>query len=74
LFWIGEPARSSTYIERAIEEYNPSMRSGRSGGLDPGITSMAYRGWLLWILGYPDAALTALDQAVHLARLLQRRN
>jgi len=46
------------------------MRSGRSGGLDPGLTSMAYRGWLLWILGYPDQAVVTLEHVVQLAKEL----
>ena len=36
--------------------------------IDPGVGCLAYAGWTLWLLGYPDQALERSNQALTLAQ------
>ena len=43
----------------------------RHGNLDPGVGCLAYAGWTLWMLGYPDQALARVNAALTLAQHLE---
>ena len=63
-YWHGELVDSRRYAERIFERYD----RGRHGHIvalmnyDPSTVSYAYAGSNLWILGYPDQALRAMDE------------
>src|SRR4029077_9600145 len=40
--------------------------------VDSAVSSFSYRSWDLWLLGYPEAALSDADQAVSDARQLDQ--
>ena len=40
--------------------------------MDSAVSSFSYRSWDLWLLGYPEAALSDADQAVSDARQLDQ--
>jgi predicted ATPase len=53
-------------LDRAIALYKPTH--GRSVGVDARAGTLARRSWALWLLGYPEAALTDSDDALDAAR------
>lgn len=69
LFYTGELVEAHAHIEQAIALYDPqksrSLALGRSA--DSGVMSLAYASRTLWMLGYPDQALTRLHE-VYAAR------
>ena len=61
---------SRAHLDRAFALYDPSERGALATqfGQDPGVTILSFRSWVLWFLGYPDAALTDADRVVKDAR------
>ena len=70
LFYTGEFVAAHAHIEQAMALYdarkNRSLALGRSA--DSGVMSLAYASRTLWMLGYPDQALTRLSEACALAQ------
>jgi TOMM system kinase/cyclase fusion protein len=54
----------------AIYDVAKHGQLGLRTGHDPGVANGVYRGWALWIVGYPDQALGSVTQAIVLAREL----
>ena len=73
LLHIGDIAGSQAHFDQAIAYFAPTK--GRSLGsrfaLERVIT-LAYRAMTLWLLGYPMAALSDVDQAIHDARKMEQ--
>ncbi len=73
LFLQGEMAAARQHLDHAITR--ASQRQGRGIGLfgtDPDVLSLANHAWLLWFLGYPDAALDEGRKSVELAEHIGR--
>jgi predicted ATPase len=70
LMLTGDTAESRAHYDHAIALYDPvehrplATRSGQ----DPRVGTLSYRSWALWMLGYPEAALTDVDRAISDAR------
>ncbi len=72
LFFLGELASARTHLEQGSALYDPQRYRSRalSSGLDPGVVSLSRLAWTLWMLGYPDQALTRSQEALTLAQQL----
>ena len=72
LFMLGDLPAARAHIEEAIalidgEKYRAQTVEGT---LDPGVLSLGYASWTLWILGYPDQARRRSQEAIALAERL----
>jgi class 3 adenylate cyclase/predicted ATPase len=72
LFYLGELAPARMHLEQAIALYDPqqSRSLAYSAGTHPGVTSLSFLSWTLWMLGYPNQALTRSHEALALAQEL----
>ena len=70
LFTTGEVAASRPHFDRAITLYNPLVHRlfATRFGQDLRVSGLSYRSVAIWLLGYPEAALTDAAQAVKDAR------
>ena len=66
----GEIATGRAHLDRAVALYDPTVHRALTTrfGVDARVASLCYRSWALWLLGYPQAALADVDQAVEEAR------
>ncbi len=72
-FVQGQFEESRTYLERVVSFYDPETHHRGfivNGGKDAGTGALSYMACCLWILGYPDQALSYSRQAITLAREL----
>jgi predicted ATPase len=72
-YWRGELSQARAHLEEAIERYDPQEYRTQEylwGAADPAVAVLAYLGWVMWQLGYPDGALTRSREALALAREL----
>lgn len=72
-FWLGDQVTARDHLERAMAIYRPEVHHAQSvarNGQDPGVICRAVSAWSLWLLGYPDAAVARLEDALALARKL----
>ena len=71
LYLSGDIVESRAHFGRAIALYDPGKHRAlatRFGGIDtPGVV-LAARSFVLWMLGYPEAALVDAEQALKEAR------
>ena len=67
---LGEPARARAHLETALSLYDEHQlqREGLLFGADPAVTCRSFLAWALWLLGYPDAALETVNDALARAR------
>jgi len=60
LLYMGRFVEGERMFERSLAEFdmcNEAERlATRAAGWDAGVTGMAYTGWTLWVLGYPEMA------------------
>ena len=71
--WRGEFARARTEMEQGIARYQPQLHHALAavyGGFDPGMGCLSCAAEVLWLLGYPDQALTRSQEALRLAHEL----
>ena len=70
LLFTGDIAEGRAHFNRAIALYDPAEHRPLATrfGADIGVTILSSRSWALWMLGYPDAALADIDQAIKDAR------
>jgi predicted ATPase len=70
LLYLGEPALARPHLEQGIRLYDPLLYRSLtfSRGNDPGVVCLARVAWALWLLGYPDQALTRAYEALTLAQ------
>jgi class 3 adenylate cyclase/predicted ATPase len=70
--WLGALPAARTYLEEGITCYTPDQRCalGFRIGQDPGVAYRVYTAMVLWLLGYPEQALTRVHEALALAHTL----
>jgi tetratricopeptide (TPR) repeat protein len=70
LLCTGDIAQSQMHFDRAIALYDPNEHRPLATrfSLDSRVSVLSYRSQALWLLGYPDAALTDVDRALCDAR------
>ena len=63
-------AQGRAHCERALALYNAAEHRALAArfGQDVRVTNLAYRSLALWVMGYPEAALADLNQAISDAR------
>jgi predicted ATPase len=63
-------AQGRAHCERALALYNAAEHRALAArfGQDVRVTNLAYRSLALWVMGYPEAALADLNQAMRNAR------
>jgi class 3 adenylate cyclase/predicted ATPase len=66
MFYRGRFVASQNHLERCINLYDPNLHGHltETHGIDPGVVSLSYLGYLLWFLGYPDKARQYSEQAI----------
>jgi tetratricopeptide (TPR) repeat protein len=61
LFWSGELTSARTHLEQSRSQASPSLIVRRK------ISALSHMAWALWLLGYPDQAVTRSNEALTLA-------
>ena len=73
LMFMGRIVEAREELERAIEMFGTSEEAdrlaARAAGQDAGVAMLAFAGWVSWILGQVDEAVTRMAAA--LARLVR---
>jgi predicted ATPase/class 3 adenylate cyclase len=66
----GEIVAGRAHLDQAIALYDPTAHRALATrfAVDQRVAILCYRSWALWLLGYPQAALADVDQAVEEAR------
>ena len=69
LWWMGRPTDSMLELEQTIALHNPAKQRLRTyvAGQDPGIIARAFSAWSHWLAGYPDQAMTRVEEGIALA-------
>ena len=72
LLLTGDIAEGRAHHDRAIALYNPAVHRALATRFaqDVRVAILSYRSWALWMLGYPEAALADVENAVKEAREL----
>src|SRR5262249_55842741 len=72
LMMLGDFVEARKHLNDAIARYDPAHHGPLATrfGQDAGVTILSARAWVLWYLGYPDAALIDADQAITNARAI----
>jgi predicted ATPase len=70
LLFTGSITRARAHFDRALALYNPAEHGQLAHlfGQDGRITTLFYRAYTLWVLGYPDVAMADTNQALRYAR------
>jgi class 3 adenylate cyclase/predicted ATPase len=71
-FYLGALPVARQHLEEGIARYTPDQRHTPAFrmGQDPGVICRIYAALALWLLGYPDQALTHVHEALALAHTL----
>jgi predicted ATPase len=66
----GELRAAQTAFDQSLAAYNSQQHRpmGFLSGHDPRVQGLTYAAWTLWLLGYPDQALSRLQEALTFAR------
>ena len=72
VYYLGEVPSGRVHLEQGLALYNPQEHRALAFryGLDLGVWCLSYVAWPLWLLGYPDQALTRSHEALTLAQEL----
>jgi predicted ATPase len=70
LFSMGAFTQAQNHFERGLACYHPTQQrlNAISTGREPAIFTRCALAWTLWYRGYPDQALTRIQEALALAR------
>jgi predicted ATPase len=70
LLFTGDAAEGRAHFNEAIALYDPSRHRplAERFGQDVRVTSLSFRSWAQWLLGYPEASLVDANQALRDAR------
>jgi predicted ATPase len=70
LLWLGEFASARAHAEQGIALYDPCQHHAHAFlyGQNPGMTCRCYAALALWVLGYPDQALSRSHEALTIAQ------
>jgi predicted ATPase len=66
--YLGDFTAAQSHLEEALTIHQPAGQRWLLYGTHLGVSSLAYSGWALWYLGFPDAALRRCREALALAR------
>jgi predicted ATPase len=71
LYWRGEFRRAREHQQEVIRRYDSQeywrLEHTEASG-NPGVLTLCYLSWTLWLLGYPDQALTRSREGLALAQ------
>jgi predicted ATPase len=72
LFGLGEFIQAQAHLEKSKALYDSKNHRFHVSlfGQDPGVASLSYGSWILWLRGYPDQALERVYDALTLAQEL----
>lgn len=72
LMGLGEFSEAASHLEKMISFYDPREHHELRDvyGADPGVSSLTWCSWILWLLGYPEKALARSRDAIDLGQLL----
>ncbi len=72
LFCLGELVPAQAHLEKSETLYDSKKHRFHISlfGQDPGVTSLSYLSWTLWLRGYPDQAMSKVHEAINLAKEL----
>ena len=67
--WSGDFVRARTHYDKGLDLYDPDEHRtlGTQFGQDAAESLLSGRSWVMWMLGYPDAALGDADRAISVA-------
>ena len=70
LMCTGKMTQGRAHLDRAVALYDPAQhrRLGLRFGQDIRVATLSYRAMVLWMLGYPEAALADIEQVLTDAR------
>ena len=70
LEWVGKYPEARAHLEQGIELYDPQRHRAHAlrYGQDPGVACRVHATHILWLLGYPDQALTRAQEAFALTQ------
>jgi class 3 adenylate cyclase/predicted ATPase len=70
LLHTGDLVEGRAHLDRAIALYDPAEHRALATrfGQDVRVATLSYRSWVLWMLGYPEAALADTSHALEEAR------
>ena len=69
LMFTGDVAQGRLHLDRTVALYDPAAAEhARRFGVNTRVSALCNRAMALWILGYPNAALTDAAQALKVAR------
>jgi hypothetical protein len=70
LAWTGDIAEGRAHYDQGVALYDPAVHRPLATrfGQDAGVSILCHRSMALWLLGYPDTALTDAKQALQEAR------
>jgi tetratricopeptide (TPR) repeat protein len=71
LAWTGEIAQGRTHVDQSVALFDPADRTLAAIRLGA-LHSLSVRALILWLLGYPEAALADAHQALDEARQIDR--
>jgi hypothetical protein len=68
--WRGDFVRAQGVLEQGVALYQPQhyALTPLYAGYNPQVASLTHLARVLWVLGYPEQALTQLREALHLAQ------
>jgi predicted ATPase len=72
LLWTGDIAEGRRHLDQAIALYDPAEHPPLAArfGQDVGVSTLSHRSIILWSLGYPEAALRDISDALKKARAI----
>jgi len=72
LFWLGQFTQARSHLEQSLALYDPQKHRAMAlrYGQDSGVVCHHYASLTLWVLGYPEQALTMCDAMLILAHEL----
>jgi len=70
LMLTGDIAEGRAHFDQTLALYDPVQHGPLATrfGQDVRVAALAYRSWTLWLLGYPQAALTDAEEGLNYAR------
>ncbi|MDA2919111.1 AAA family ATPase [Desulfobacterota bacterium AH_259_B03_O07] len=70
LFWLGDPSTALDHVKQGFTLYSPQEHRSHAFVYvqDPGMSCCGYSAWTMWLMGYPDQALTKSNEAMTLAQ------
>jgi predicted ATPase len=70
LLYTGDIVEGCAHLEQATTIYDPAKHRSLTTrfGQDARVHALCYRSWAMWLLGYPEAALTDANRALGDAR------